>query len=261
MTGTPAPSTPRVTSSPASTATSTQARDLTDDADGNSGNGYQADTTQGDNPAAWAEISQDKFNSEAAPTPSNNKGAWSSATTYAAGNLVTRSGKYYRANGATTNDDPATQADKWGRIDDDSLSTENGSAQQQSGDSASGSDPNNGYRTIINGTSDNTPGDDDPTAARIRAAQSSASASINAASPSDSVVDDAMEAGAAGGTSATIKTNAVIVAGERHRGDRRRTAHLHRYRRRYPGWRRRRRRLDPGGQHREQRRRRSSRPG
>ena len=147
------------------------ARDLTDDADGNSGNGYTPTRPIGDNPAAWAEISQDKFNSEAVATPSNNKGAWSSATTYAAGNLVTRSGKYYRANGATTNDDPATQADKWGRIDDDSLSTENGSAQQQSGDSASGSDPNNGYRTIINGTSDNTPDDDDPTAAKIRAAQ------------------------------------------------------------------------------------------
>ena len=113
-------------------------------------------------PAAWSGISDDQYDDLIAHG-SIDRGTWNSGTSYIVGDIVELNGVKYVARKAGSGDDPSV----WGRISDDPLETENGSASGQADGSASGQDSENGYRGIIDGVADD--GETDPLSTRSRA--------------------------------------------------------------------------------------------
>ena len=160
-----------------------------------------------------------------------DKGNWAPGTTYTEGDIVTASdGNRYVLRDVTDDADtgtagyqadislgqnPTTHPDQWGRIDDDALSSENGSAQDQAGDSADGNDSASGYKQMVDGISDDS--STNRTSQRMTAAKATTRSSINASAPGHGVVGGSMSAAPSGGTMATVGSNAVLERGRRHR--------------------------------------------
>lgn len=159
----------------------------------------------GEDPGAWRGISDDE-RAELIADGSTDHGSWSSGTAYVTGDIVDVDGIHYVATKNGTGDDPTA----WGRISDDSLQTENGSAAGQADDSASGTDGSNGYRGIIDGISDD--GETDPLTTRISGAKSDANAGIAANAPGGSATEDRLAQDPSGGTVASIGANVTIIA-------------------------------------------------